>query len=69
MVSAWGICYPLDMGTAVRVKKTRKPSGAGAMLLAIAARARKIPSAELQQAPTDGATNHDHYLYGSPKKR
>jgi hypothetical protein len=57
------------MATAVRAKKAKKPAGAGAMLLAIAARARKIPSAELQQVPTDGATNHDHYLYGSPKKR
>ena len=27
-----------------------------------------IPDDVLAQLPTDGAENHDHYLYGAPKK-
>ena len=29
---------------------------------------RDIPESEWAKLPTDGAENHDHYLYGSPKK-
>jgi len=29
----------------------------------------KIPEEELEKLPVDGSHNHDHYLYGSPKKR
>lgn len=28
-----------------------------------------FPEEELDPLPTDGAEEHDHYLYGSPKKR
>lgn len=27
-----------------------------------------IPAEILQQLPSDGATEHDHYLYGTPKR-
>ena len=27
-----------------------------------------IPAEDLAKLPTDGAENHDHYLYGAPKK-
>lgn len=27
-----------------------------------------IPDDVLDKLPTDGAENHDHYLYGAPKK-
>ncbi|HEX8465987.1 MAG TPA: hypothetical protein VF627_15340 [Abditibacterium sp.] len=27
-----------------------------------------IPEEELAKLPTDGAEEHDHYLYGSPKR-
>lgn len=27
-----------------------------------------IPESVLNQLPTDGATQHDHYLYGTPKR-
>ena len=27
-----------------------------------------IPDEELAQLPTDGATQHDHYIYGTPKR-
>ena len=29
---------------------------------------RPIPEEELDKIPHDGAENHDHYLYGAPKK-
>ncbi len=30
--------------------------------------AQSIPPEVLDRLPTDGAVNHDHYLYGSPKQ-
>jgi hypothetical protein len=29
---------------------------------------KDIPTEELNQLPTDGAEQHDHYIYGTPKK-
>jgi predicted DNA-binding antitoxin AbrB/MazE fold protein len=34
----------------------------------IAALSRGIPSEVLDTWPTDGASQHDHYLYGAPKR-
>ena len=31
-------------------------------------RAENIPAEEAAKLPTDGAAEHDHYLYGSPKR-
>lgn len=28
----------------------------------------RIPKDVLEKLPTDGSENHDHYLYGTPKK-
>lgn len=28
----------------------------------------EVPEAERAKIPTDGAENHDHYLYGAPKR-
>ena len=33
----------------------------------IAAMARALPPEVLDQFPEDGASQHDHYLYGTPK--
>ncbi|OYQ67248.1 hypothetical protein B9G53_01835 [Pseudanabaena sp. SR411] len=30
--------------------------------------AQSLPPEVLDRLPTDGAANHDHYLYGSPKQ-
>lgn len=30
---------------------------------------RKVPAEELAKHPPDGASNHDHYLYGAPKRK
>ena len=29
---------------------------------------QEIPDEELDRLPTDGATQHDHYIYGVPKR-
>ncbi len=29
---------------------------------------RSIPIEEWEKLPSDGSVNHDHYLYGAPKK-
>lgn len=29
----------------------------------------ELPIDEWEQSPSDGAENHDHYLYGAPKKK
>jgi hypothetical protein len=29
---------------------------------------RDVPREEIEQLPTDGSEQHDHYIYGSPKK-
>ena len=29
---------------------------------------RAVPEEALRRVPTDGAEQHDHYLYGAPKK-
>jgi hypothetical protein len=53
-----------------RAKTKPKKHSAAAFMLATAKRiAKEIPTDELEALPRDGAKNHDHYLYGSPKKR
>src|SRR5438045_7195332 len=32
-------------------------------------RAQQVPEEELDKIPHDGSINHDHYLYGAPKKQ
>jgi predicted DNA-binding antitoxin AbrB/MazE fold protein len=34
----------------------------------IVARAHALPEELVEQWPTDGASQHDHYLYGAPKR-
>jgi len=34
----------------------------------ILALTRDIPPEELAKLPTDGASQHDHYIYGTPKR-
>ena len=29
---------------------------------------KDVPEEELDKLPTDGAAEHDHYIYGTPKK-
>jgi hypothetical protein len=46
----------------------KKQSVAEFLLEFAASNAKDVPAVELEKLPTDGALNHDHYLYGSPKK-
>jgi hypothetical protein len=49
--------------------EVNKKKHAGRALLELAAQFTKdIPQEELDKLPTDLAHNHDHYLYGTPKK-
>jgi len=34
----------------------------------IVARARALPPEVLEKLPADGASQHDHYIYGTPKR-
>ena len=34
----------------------------------IAARAHALPPETLERLPSDGASQHDHYIYGTPKR-
>jgi antitoxin component of MazEF toxin-antitoxin module len=34
----------------------------------IAARANDLPPEVLERLPPDGASQHDHYIYGTPKR-
>jgi hypothetical protein len=53
----------------VNLKTHTKKKHAGRALLELAAQFTKdIPQEELDKLPTDLAHNHDHYLYGTPKK-
>jgi hypothetical protein len=57
--------------TASATKNPRKPSKphAGLELLALAESFSKhVPIEELEKLPKDGADQHDHYLYGTPKR-
>ena len=50
-------------------KNKPKKQSAAAFMLATAKRiAKEIPAHELEALPVDGAKNHDHYLYGVPKR-
>lgn len=51
-----------------RVKRSKKMSGAEA-LLELAKRAEEIDKEYGYSGPTDWSVNHDHYLYGLPKKK
>lgn len=57
------------MTTPTKTKPAKKQSIAEFLREASERIAREIPKEELDKLPRDGAKNHDHYLYGAPKKR
>jgi hypothetical protein len=56
---------PVNCALEVQIKPIGAPSGSGKPLSRLLALARKFP---VTQAPQDGAAQHDHYLYGHPKR-
>jgi predicted DNA-binding antitoxin AbrB/MazE fold protein len=56
---------PLQEQEKVRITvEARQPS----LAERIVARARALPPETLDRLPTDGASQHDHYIYGTPKR-
>jgi predicted DNA-binding antitoxin AbrB/MazE fold protein len=58
---------PLPLQEHEKVKVTveqRQPS----LAERIVALARDLPPETLDRLPTDGASQHDHYIYGTPKR-
>jgi hypothetical protein len=52
-----------------RASKAAVPGARAASILASADRAgAAIPAEVRQKLPRDGAAQHDHYLYGTPKR-
>jgi hypothetical protein len=48
-----------------RVRKAKPLKPLGQM---IADLVKDIPDEEMAKLPRDGAANHDHYIYGTPKQ-
>ena len=75
---------PLPLGEHERVRVTVEPqdermaeaktvptareAGQPSLAERIAARARALPPDVLDSLPVDGASQHDHYIYGTPKR-
>ena len=56
---------PVNCALEVQVTPVGLPSSSGKPLTRLLALARKFP---VTHAPADGAAQHDHYLYGLPKR-
>jgi hypothetical protein len=50
----------------VQINSVRRPAPKRAPLAELAEMIDKLPAPE--GTPTDGAAQHDHYLYGTPKR-
>jgi hypothetical protein len=48
-----------------RVRKSKRLKPLGQILADLG---KKIPDEEMAKMPHDGAANHDHYIYGTPKQ-
>ena len=48
-----------------RIRKTKPLKPLGQILADLG---KKIPAEEMAKMPRDGAANHDHYIYGTPKQ-
>ena len=61
------LAQPLPLKEYEKVRVTveqRQPS----LAERIVARARALPQETLDRLPADGAAQHDHYIYGTPKR-
>jgi hypothetical protein len=61
--------YTLLMVTKPKPQKVNKHHAGHALWNMAQKYVRDIPKAELEKLPRDGASNHDYYLYGSPKRK
>jgi predicted DNA-binding antitoxin AbrB/MazE fold protein len=58
---------PLPFKEHEKVTLTVVPAGPS-LVERIAARAAALPPEVLDRLPPDGASQHDHYIYGTPKR-
>jgi predicted DNA-binding antitoxin AbrB/MazE fold protein len=58
---------PLPFKEHEKVTLTVEPAGPS-LVERIAARAAALPPEVLDRLPADGASQHDHYIYGTPKR-
>jgi len=49
-------------------RRVRKPKRSKPLGQILADLGKKIPADEQAKMPRDGAANHDHYIYGTPKQ-
>ncbi len=50
------------------VERMVQPASKMTILEKISERSKQVPDEVWERVPTDGAEQHDHYLYGAPKK-
>ena len=58
---------PLPLKEHEKVRITVEAAGPS-LVERIVARARALPPEVLDRLPSDGAAQHDHYIYGTPKR-
>jgi predicted DNA-binding antitoxin AbrB/MazE fold protein len=58
---------PLPLEEHAKVSVTVEPARQS-LAQHIAALARALPQETLDRLPADGASQHDHYIYGTPKR-
>jgi predicted DNA-binding antitoxin AbrB/MazE fold protein len=58
---------PLPLKEHEKVNVTVEPRGTS-LAERIVARAGALPPETLDRLPADGASQHDHYIYGTPKR-
>jgi hypothetical protein len=51
-----------------RIARGTEKEGARPIWEVIAEISEEIPIEEWEKLPSDGSVNHDHYLYGAPKR-
>jgi len=60
--------HDLQKGSKSDIDAELQPTDTTSLFARLRASAESIPEEELQRLPTDLAENHDHYLYGTPKR-
>ncbi len=58
---------PLPLQEHEKVRITVEPAR-GSLAEQIASRGRALPQEVLDRLPADAASQHDHYIYGTPKR-
>jgi bifunctional DNA-binding transcriptional regulator/antitoxin component of YhaV-PrlF toxin-antitoxin module len=65
---AAGIVPGADLVAEVQAGRIILRPAAPSLAERIVARARALPQETLDRLPEDGASQHDHYIYGTPKR-